>query len=126
MDSRERWITNTATSISKSGNRPIVGPAHKLVLHCLGKSIAFNHRVDGFLTKELAIEVCDVECVLLKEKKLLVDELTTPKTMINDSSTTITYHAGLECRLVFPLKKLAPVDVGEEMVRFDFRSTVGT
>jgi hypothetical protein len=37
-----------------------------------------------------------------------------------------TYHVGTEAGLVLPLEKLAPVDVGKEVVRLDLSGTVGT
>jgi hypothetical protein len=37
-----------------------------------------------------------------------------------------TYHVRSEAGLILPLEKLAPVNVGEEVVRLDFSGTVGT
>lgn len=37
-----------------------------------------------------------------------------------------TYHIGTEAWLVLPLQQLAPVNVGEEVVRLDLRSTICT
>lgn len=37
-----------------------------------------------------------------------------------------TYHVGAEAGLVLPLEKLAPVNVGEEVVRFDLCGAVST
>jgi len=37
-----------------------------------------------------------------------------------------TYHVGTEAGLVLALEKLAPVDVGKEVVRLDLGGTIGT
>lgn len=37
-----------------------------------------------------------------------------------------TYHVGTEARLVLPLKQLAPVNIGEEVMRLDLGGAVGT
>lgn len=37
-----------------------------------------------------------------------------------------TYHIGTEAWFILPLQQLAPVDVGEEMVRLDLCGAVGT
>jgi hypothetical protein len=38
----------------------------------------------------------------------------------------ITYHIGPEAWLILPLEQLTPVDIGEEMVGFDFCGAIGT
>lgn len=38
----------------------------------------------------------------------------------------MTYHIRAEARLILPLEKLAPVNVGEEVMRLDFCGAIGT
>lgn len=42
------------------------------------------------------------------------------------AGSVVTYHIGSEAWLILPLEQLTPVNIGKEVVRFDFRSTIGT
>lgn len=61
LHTSKRRILDTATCISQTGNRPVVGPTSKLLLHCLREHRAINIRVGWRFRREFAVEIGSVQ-----------------------------------------------------------------
>lgn len=67
----KRWILYTATSISETSNRTIVGPACKLLLHGLREYRSLDVRIGGRLLREFSVKVRSVKRIGLPRSILL-------------------------------------------------------
>jgi hypothetical protein len=114
-DATEGWIFDTSACVAETSHWPVIGPACELLLHGLRQDGSLDIGVLGCLRSELAVEVIRVTGVHLENVSELVIYYTAKD----------TYHVRPEAGLVLSLEELAPVNVGEEVVRLDFSSAVG-
>ena len=61
-----------SSSITETSNRAVVGPACKLLLHCLREHWAIDERVSRRFGRKVNVKVCCVQCIGLPESVILL------------------------------------------------------
>ena len=98
----KRWILYTTTSISKTSNRTIVGPACELLLHGLREYRSLDIRVGGRLLGEFPIKVRSVKRIGLRRSVFVIKTNTS-----NGAPTTLGLNVGSYLRCSNFLQSIA-------------------